>query len=150
MSYKSQEKNMRKLAELLGQDLSYIRGERECGPNGAKKQFLNTGKVFLRALAKDLGLQDVKVSSNTGGIGVSGDCYLMGMWQTNGLYIQIFQSGYMREKVVLYRTIRNIKDSTSGGYNNFLTLRDLAEMSYPDLLFLLAALREEGGYERAA
>ena len=89
MSHKSQEKNMRKLAGLLGRDLSYIWGEREGGPNGDKKVFLNTGKVFLRALAKDLGLQDVSVTSNPGGIAVSGGCTLMGMWQTNGLYVQL-------------------------------------------------------------
>lgn len=57
MSMKSQENNMRRLAILLKQNLSYIGGERECGPNGAKKAFLNLGKVFLRALAKDLGLR---------------------------------------------------------------------------------------------
>lgn len=73
----------------------------------------------------------------------------MGMWQTNGLYIDLSQFCGNRENVLLYRTIRHRKDY-SGGYNNFLTLRDLAEMSYPDLLFLLAAVREEGSYERAA
>lgn len=149
MSYKSREKNMRRLAKLLGQDLSYIWGERESGPNGAKKQFLSTGTAFLRALGKDLGLQDAKVSSEAAGIGESGDCTLMGMWQTNGLYIGLSQFCGSRENVLLYRTIRHSKDY-SGGYNNFLTLRDLAEMSYPDLLFLLAALREEGAHERAA
>ena len=46
MSMKSQENNMRRLAILLKQNLSYIGGERECGPNGAKKAFLNLGKVF--------------------------------------------------------------------------------------------------------
>ncbi len=149
MSHKSQEKNMRKLAGLLGRDLSCIWGEREGGPNGDKKVFLNTGKVFLRALAKDLGLRDVSVTSNPGGIAVSGGCTLMGMWQTNGLYVQMSQPCSGRENVVLYRTIRHSKDY-SGGHNNFLTLRDLAEMSYLDLLFTLAALREEGCHERAA
>ena len=149
MSLKSQEKNMRKLAELLGQDLSYIWGERESGPNGAKKQFLNTGTAFLRALGKDLGLRDAKASSNPGGIAVSGDCSLIGMWQTNGLYVQLSQPCYDRERVLLYRTVRHNKDYT-GGRNLYLTRRDLAEMSYPDLLFLLASLREEGVHERAA
>ena len=51
--------------------------------------------------------------------------------------------------VLLYRTIRHSKDYT-GGRNLFLTRRDLAEMSYLDLLFMLAALREESAYERAA
>ena len=72
MSNKSQELNMRRLAALLSQDLSYIGGERECGPNGAKRTFLNVGKTFLRALAKDLCLHDVTVRSNAGGIAVSG------------------------------------------------------------------------------
>lgn len=82
MSNKSQELNMRRLAALLSQDLSYIGGERECGPNGAKRTFLNVGKTFLRALAKDLCLHDVTVRSNAGGIAVSGECCLYGMWET--------------------------------------------------------------------
>ena len=149
MSHKSQEKNMRKLAGLFGRDLSCIWGEREGGPNGDKKVFLNTGKVFLRALAKDLGLRDISVSSNPGGIAVSGGCTLMGMWQTNGLYVQMSQPCFERENVVLYRTIRHSKDYC-GGRSLYLTRRNLAEMSYPDLLFTLAALREEGCHERAA
>lgn len=149
MSHKSQEKNMRRLAELLSQDLGYIWGEKESGPNGVKKQFLNAGKVFLRALAKDLGLHKVSVSSNAGGIGVSGDCILIGMWQTNGLYVHLSQPCCDRERVLLYRTVRHSKDYT-GGRNLYLTRRDLAEMSYPDLLFLLASVREEGAHERAA
>ncbi len=149
MSHKSQEKNMRRLAELLSQDLGYIWGEKESGPNGVKKQFLNAGKVFLRALAKDLGLHKVSVSSNAGGIGVSGDCILIGMWQTNGLYVHLSQPCCDRERVLLYRTVRHSKDYT-GGRNLYLTRRDLDEMSYPDLLFLLASVREEGAHERAA
>ena len=149
MSHKSQEKNMHKLAELLGQDLSYIWGDRETGPNGAKKQFLNTGKTFLRALGKDLGLRDASASSNPGGIAVSGESTLIGMWQSNGLYVQLSQPCCDRERVLLYRTVRHSKDY-SGGRNLYLTRRDLAEMSYPDLLLLLASLREEGAYERAA
>ena len=41
MSVKSQENNMRRLAELLSHNLGYIFGEREAGPNGDKKTFLN-------------------------------------------------------------------------------------------------------------
>ena len=100
MSHKSQEKNMRKLAGLLSQDLSYIWGERESGPNGAKKQFLSTGRTFLRELGKDLGLRDAKASARPGGIAVSGDCTLIGMWQTNGLYVQLSQPCLDRKSVV--------------------------------------------------
>lgn len=94
MSVKSQENNMRHLAALLGQDLSYCRGDTESGPNGDKKTFLNVGKVFLRALATDLGLRDSKVSSNAGGIAVSGECTLIGMWEDGGIYIRLGQPAY--------------------------------------------------------
>lgn len=66
MSIKSQEGHMRQLALLLTTDLGCIFDERESGPNGSKKAFLNVGKVFLRALAKDLGLHEVTVSANSG------------------------------------------------------------------------------------
>ena len=143
----------------------------ESGPNGAKKQFLNTGRTFLRALGKDLGLRDAEAfsvsrwttgvgfltsysasttssagavsrvhqerrldasrnrnrprffclrlmissadaeaRSNPGGIAVSGDCSLIGMWQTNGLYVQLSQPCCDRERVLLYRTVRHSKD----------------------------------------
>lgn len=149
MSHKSQEKNMRKLADLLGRDLSYIWGERDSGPNGDKKVFLNMGKVFLRALAKDLGLLDSKVSANPGGIAVSGECSLMGMWAHNGLYVQLSQPSYMRENVLLYRTIRHSRDYT-GGVNLYLTRRNLETLSYPQLLSVLSAPRKEDPHERAA
>ena len=70
MSIKSQTNNMRRLAVLFNFNLCNIHGKKECGPNGSKQVFLNVGKVFLRALARDLGLHDVTVSSNAGGIGV--------------------------------------------------------------------------------
>ena len=84
MSIKSQEGHMRQLALLLTTDLGCIFDERESGPNGSKKAFLNVGKVFLRALAKDLGLHEVTVSANSGGIAVSGTCSLYGMWEDRG------------------------------------------------------------------
>ncbi|USF25259.1 hypothetical protein N510_000170 [Firmicutes bacterium ASF500] len=133
MSVKSQEKNMRKLADLLRRDLSYIWGEREGGPNGDKRVFLNTGKTFLRALTKDLGLVEYNVSANPGGIAVTGETTLIGMWGNSGIYIQIEQPCYDRERVLLYRTVRYMKDYT-GGHNHFLCRRDLEVMSYNDLL----------------
>lgn len=150
MSVNSQENNMRRLAALLGQDLSYIHGERECGPNGSKKTFLNVGKVFLRALAKDLGLREVTVSSNTGGIAVSGECSLIGMWENGGIYVCIEQPAFGRENVLCYRTVRHAKDY-KGGYNHFITRGELKKWSYSQLLDTLNALRKDGcTYERAA
>lgn len=143
MSVKSQENTMRRLAGLLSHDLGYIAGERESGPNGAKRTFLNLGKVFLRALAKDLGLRDVKITANPAGIAVSGDCSLTGMWENNGIYINLSQPCLGGNHVLLYRTVRNIRDH-SGGYNHFLTLDDLRKMSYTSLLETLSSLRKEG------
>ena len=151
MSVQSQEKNMRRLADLLSHNLSYIWGEREGGPKGDKKVFLNTGKTFLRALAKDLGLVEYSVSANPGGIAVSGECSLIGIWSNSGrtgIYIQIDQPCYDKERVLLYRTVKHIKDYT-GGYNRFLYRRDLEVMSYNDLLRVFTG--EEGVlHERAA
>lgn len=93
MSIQSQKANMRQLHELLSCNLGFIRGERESGPNGAKKTFLHVGKVFLRALSKDLGLRDAVIKSNAGGIGVSGECSLCGMWENSGIYVCISQFG---------------------------------------------------------
>ena len=91
MSIQSQQNNMRRLCDLLGRDLGYLHGEREGGPNGAKKTFLHVGRVFLRALAKDLGLRDAVVKSNAAGIAVSGECSLCGMWEEGGIYICLSQ-----------------------------------------------------------
>lgn len=149
MSDKSQETNMRKLANLLRQDLGYISGEKECGPNGAKRKFLNVGRTFLRGLAKDLGLRDYKVTSNAGGIAVSGECILMGLWDEGGIYLNLSQSTCDGGQVAYYRTIRHLKDYT-GGYNHWLTRDDLETFSYEKLLFTLSALRRDQSYERAA
>ncbi|MEI3521091.1 MAG: hypothetical protein V8Q40_08550 [Anaerosacchariphilus sp.] len=89
MSVKSQESNMRRLSVLLSHDLSYAYGNSECGPNGSNKVFVYVGKAFLRALSKDLGLRDVTVSANPGGIAVSGECSLIGMWETVGFLMGI-------------------------------------------------------------
>lgn len=150
MSIKSQEGHMRQLALLLTSDLGCIFGERESGPNGSKKAFLNVGKVFLRALAKDLGLREVTVSANSGGIAVSGTCSLYGMWEDRGIAVWIEQRLCADGKVLCYRTIRSSRDF-KGGYNHFLTSSDLKTWSYPQLLETLSALRKDGcRYERAA
>lgn len=150
MSVKSQESNMRRLATLLGQDLSYIHGDRESGPNGSKKTFLNVGKVFFRALAKDLGLRDVTVSFNPGGIAVSGECTMTGMWGDGGIHVCLHQPIYHRELVLCYRTVRHPRDY-KGGYNHYLTRSDLKKWSYGQVLDALSELRKDGcTYDRAA
>lgn len=152
MSMKSQEKNMRLLADLLGQDLSYIYGERESGSNGAKKEFLLKGRAFLRALAKDLGFQESKVSSNTAGIACSGEVSLYGMWGAeNGLFLMLEQMPGLNA-CVLYRTITDINDHTGGhSGNNFISLREFSTCGYEALCAKLRKMnREDTAHERAA
>ena len=107
------------------------------------------GGGFLRALVKDLGLRDFKVTSNAAGIAVSGECTLIGIWEDSGIYISIEQPSNMAGNVLLYRTVRNMKDY-KGGYNRFLNRRELARMSYSQLLNTLLALRKEVAYDWAA
>ena len=151
MSVKSQENNMRRLSALLSHDLSYAYGDSERGPNGSKKVFLNVGKAFLRALAKDLGLRDATVSANPGGTAVSGECTLIGMWETGGMYVCLYQSAGGGNDVLLYRTVRHCRDY-KGGYNRFLSRRDLEGGSYVHLLETLSRLRKDrvDDNERAA
>lgn len=149
MSYRAQENNMRRLAGLLSHDLGYISGAREGGPNGDKKTFLNVGKAFLRTLSKDLSLHDAIVTANPGGIAVSGECCLNGMWENGGIHICIHRPCFMGENVLLYRTIRSLKDH-KGGHNNYICCRDLDRMSYAELLECILSLRKAPNDERAA
>ncbi|MDR1702505.1 MAG: hypothetical protein LBR56_06995 [Sporomusaceae bacterium] len=131
MSNQSQQKNMQAIYNLISQDLGYIYGERESGPNGAKKQFLTKSAAFLRALGKDLGFQEMKVTTNPSGIAVSGDVTLIGLWhEGNGLYFQISQP-LLRPSAFLYRHITHMKDYSSGQNQ-----------------WLLCALFEMGEYEK--
>ena len=145
MSDKTQEKKMRELAELLGHEPGYLSGSHE--RPGPKRTFPNTGRAFLRALAKDLSLTDYKVSVNPAGIAVSGDCTLIGMWRTNGIYIDISDFCGLND-ALLYRTVRHMKDYV-GGQNRYVSRSEWGGMSYQDLLKRLSALRKEGAYERA-
>ena len=139
MSDKTQEKKMRTLAELMGHEPGYLTGAYEYP--GPKRTFLNTGRAFLRALAKDLSLTDYKVSVNPAGIAVSGDSTLIGMWETNGIYIDI--SEFLGAKAaLLYRTVRHMKDYV-GGQNRYIRRSELTVMGYRELLNLLSALRKE-------
>lgn len=149
MSMQSQKKNMKTIHGLVSQNLGYIFGERESGPNGAKKQFHTKSAAFLRALGKDLGFRECKVMNNYGGIAVSGEVTLMGMWsERNGLYVQLSQSS-MGWQSFLYRQISHMKDYT-GGRNQWLPADMFASGKYAELVDTLLALRkplkEEAGY----
>lgn len=141
MSIKSQQKNMKMIYSLVSQNLGYIYGERESGPNGEKKKFHSTSKAFLRVLGNDLGFTEFKVTVNPGGIAVSGGITLRGMWdEGNGLYLQIFQSITGRQDF-LFREIKDM-DDYSGGQNQWLRCDLFADGDYEKLIKMLLKLRK--------
>lgn len=82
------------------------------------------GAKFLKALAKELGLQpgQYSVRSNVAGIAVSGEVTL----HADHLYVQLQESLSGPGLHLLYRSCRNQKDYT-GGQNHFIGLLTLAE-----------------------
>jgi len=149
MSYSSQSANMRTLAKIMSIDLGYIWGERESGPNGAKRSFHTKGRAFLSALGQDLDFTEMKVIKNYAGIAVSGEVILMGMWKEgNGLYIQLSQDNIFKT-CILYRSIQNMKDY-SGGRNNYINTSEMAIGDYGSLLSGLLKFKEAGNEHIAA
>jgi len=141
MSIKSQQANMKTIYSLVSQDLGYIHGERESGPNGAKKQFHTKSAAFLRALGNDLGLKEFKVSKNYAGIAVSGEITLMGMWdEGNGLYFQINQA-LPPLNSFLYRSTKDMKDYSSGD-NQWMDYELFKDRDYQAVLDMLMKLRK--------
>ena len=146
MSAKSQIKNMQTIFQLISMDLGYIHGERECGPNGAKKEFLDKSAAILRALGKDLAFKEMKVNKNPAGIAVSGDVSLYGVWNDgNGLYFKI-EEPIKPFDAFLYRHITGMKDYT-GGENQWLPCHIFAYGEYEELIHTLSALRKPLGTE---
>jgi hypothetical protein len=130
---------MKTIHSLVSRNLGYIHGERESRPNGDKKQFLSTSAAFLRALGNDLGLKEFKVTVSPGGIALSGDVTLMGMWgEGNGLYLQMNQP-LQPSNSFMFRTIRNMKDY-SGGHNQWLPCDLFRDGDYEKLINIMSAL----------
>jgi len=115
---------MKKLNTLLafmidnGTNLSYN--------DAGQKQFEKLSKAALRELAAQLPFTEVKVSFNKGGIAVSGDAHLMGMFDNGtGLYITLSEPSFSGGAMTfLYRTITHMKDY-SGGMNNYMNNSDI-------------------------
>jgi hypothetical protein len=86
-----------------------------------KERFKKIGKKAMRELAGLLELKETDIDFNPGGIAVSGDLTLMGMWgPENGVYVHInkdFPNAPWGQ--VLYRSIKSMKDH-HGGPNQWL------------------------------
>ncbi|MDL2288140.1 hypothetical protein LJC32_02025 [Oscillospiraceae bacterium OttesenSCG-928-F05] len=137
---------MKRIGELLLTDLSYIWGERESGPNGAKKEFLDKSAVFLRALAKDMCFAHSKVAKNSAGIAVSGEVSLYGYWsEGNGLYFELSEPVFGNR--LLYRTVDTQKRH---GSNQWLPIGTFIDGEYQELLDTLLRLKAAGSEVRNA
>ena len=149
MSAASQQKNMQDIFQLVSMDLGYIHGEYGEGTYGAKRIFLRKSAAFLRALGKDLGFIDMKVTTNPAGIAVSGDVTLMGLWsEGNGLYFQINEP--LRPfNSFLYRSIKHMKDYT-GGSNQWLPCAMFEIGAYESVVMTLSMLRRVEAVRYAA
>ncbi|MDR1704944.1 MAG: hypothetical protein LBS19_09740 [Clostridiales bacterium] len=133
MSKKNQEHKMKRLAALSRCDLGYLSDPDGNPVTGDKKVWLNTGKAFLRALARDLELSEFKVWANPGGIAVNGESILMGMWgEGNGIFVELVQE-IGGCGCVMYRDIIGMKDYT-GGRNRWIGVCKFESMSYDSLL----------------
>lgn len=141
MSLQSQKKLMGEIAELLSVNLSYVFGDRESGPNGAKQQFLTKSAVFLRALGKDLGFTEMNVRTNKAGIACSGEVTLYGIWSDgNGLMFELTQSCCLPNEL-MYRRISHMKDY-AGGRNKWINTRILWSRDYGQLCSTLLQLKK--------
>lgn len=143
MALSLQQKKMREICTLLNQDLGYIFGEREPGPNGIKKQFLIKSASFLRRLGTDIGLTKMKVYTNPSGIACSGEVSLFGMWDDgNGVFFEITQHS-LHNSDLLYREIKHLHDY-SGGCNQWLPLSVFTDADYARLCDVLHFFKKEG------
>ncbi len=139
MSIKSQQNNMKAIYNLIQKELGYCYGDKESVPNGAKKVFLSKSAAFLRALAKDLRFREYKININPGGIAVSGEVSLYGMWgDSNGIYLQISNPCYSLQGF-LYRKIKHINDYT-GECNIWLSEELFMNGDYEVVLNILSSI----------
>jgi hypothetical protein len=108
-----------------------------------KERFKKVGVKAMKELADLLELKKIDVHFNPGGIAVSGDLRLMGMWgDDDGIYISMnkdFPNNPWGH--VLYRTIKHMKDF-SGGPNNYFEF-DL--LQHPEALKQRVLTLKKGG-----
>ena len=139
MSFKSQEQNMHRLAEMVRSSDGKSTSKKE------ERLFLNIGKAFLRELGKDLGLRHVRVTASNEGVA---ECCLTGMGRNSGLFVSIKQPR-IGDDVMIYHTIRNLKDH-KGKHNESIYRPEMVLMSYERLINKLKRAKMVVFYGRAA
>jgi len=130
-------KHLRQLALLM------LSEERAAYNWRFKEKFKKVGEKAMVELALLLDLKEFTYHFNPGGIAVSGDLTLMGMWGLdNGVYVTLnkdFPKAPWGQ--VLYRSIRHMKDYT-GGPNQWFGYELL---QFPDALKERVLALKKGG-----
>ena len=99
------------LSQYLGMD--YLEYDEDL-----KRSYEKAGKKALVELAVAMGFQQSRVWYSKGGIAVSGDLHLMGMWsEDSGVHI-FFSMG--RYDSIVFRKIKHLQDYT-GGMNHHIS-----------------------------
>jgi hypothetical protein len=108
-----------------------------------KEQFKRVGKKAMMEFADLLELKQVDIHFNQGGIAVSGDLILMGMWsEGDGIYVSMNKDFPNKPwGDVLFRTIKHMKDFT-GGSNNYFRFELLR---FPEALKQRVLTLKKGG-----
>ena len=118
----------------------------QVGPGGCdyheenKAKFHRLAMAAMRELEGQLGFSgESSVHWNAGGIAVSGDVMLMGMWATgNGVYISLNNGALAYCGDFMFRSIKHMKDYT-GGSNCWAKF---AELGTEEFVNRLKRLRE--------
>lgn len=113
MKTTSQSQLTRLIRFVQDNDLSYNQS--------AKDKFKERGLQAMKRLASTLKLREFKMDFNAGGIAVSGDLHLTGMFNdVMGIYITITKGAFNHNGCTfLYRTIKNMEDYSGGGNHYF-------------------------------
>ena len=149
MKMSLQQKKMKRIAELLSHNLSYIYGEKENGPNGDKQEFLRLSAAFLRKLGKDLDFKEMQVRTNPAGIAVSGSASLYGIWNDGNGLCFVLEQFASKNQMLLYREIVNLKECT-GKRNLWLPISVFENADYSRLCDIFTAFRKEAAMNNAA
>jgi hypothetical protein len=109
----------RKYSKVAAEDIaSFVQKNKTIAyDDDKKKKWKSLGQKFLKQVASKLDLKDQKIWFNAGGIAVSGDHHLMGMFDDkHGFHIFFNLDGFAN--YITYRTISHMKDYTGGANQN--------------------------------
>lgn len=151
ITVRRQKRRIKRLSELATQNLLHIPGLPKHGPNSARRDFLHTGRAFLRTLAKSMGFQSWTVRTVSGGPEVPGMVNLDGMWtEGQGLRVSVTQGCKDEFDLCMY-----FYHTPKGKWNgcettHYLSPGVLAVILYEDLCAMMLNYKpEESDYGRA-